>query len=54
MAKPAKETATESPAEGKAAPNFSLPTDSGETVSLKDFAGRKLVVFFYPRADTPT
>jgi peroxiredoxin Q/BCP len=35
------------------APAFRLPRDGGETVSLADFAGRKLVLFFYPRADTP-
>jgi thioredoxin-dependent peroxiredoxin len=46
--------AKESPAEGAAAPDFSLPTESGGEVGLKDFAGKKLVVFFYPRADTPT
>jgi peroxiredoxin Q/BCP len=40
-------------AEGSAAPAFSLPRDGGDTVSLKDFAGKKLVLFFYPRADTP-
>jgi peroxiredoxin Q/BCP len=30
-----------------------LTRDDGETVSLADFAGRKLVLYFYPRADTP-
>jgi thioredoxin-dependent peroxiredoxin len=40
-------------AEGGKAPAFRLPRDGGETVSLADFAGRKLVLFFYPRADTP-
>jgi len=35
------------------APAFTLPRDGGETVSLDDFAGRKLVLYFYPRADTP-
>jgi peroxiredoxin Q/BCP len=35
------------------APSFHLPRDGGSTVSLGDFAGRKLVLFFYPRADTP-
>jgi thioredoxin-dependent peroxiredoxin len=40
-------------AEGSKAPAFRLPRDGGETVSLADFAGRKLVLFFYPRADTP-
>jgi peroxiredoxin Q/BCP len=39
--------------EGAKAPAFSLPRDGGETVSLADFAGKKLVLFFYPRANTP-
>jgi peroxiredoxin Q/BCP len=39
--------------EGAKAPAFQLPRDGGNTVSLSDFAGRKLVLFFYPRADTP-
>ncbi len=39
--------------EGAKAPAFRLPRDGGDTVSLSDFAGRKLVLFFYPRADTP-
>jgi thioredoxin-dependent peroxiredoxin len=39
--------------EGANAPAFHLPRDGGDTVSLADFAGRKLVLFFYPRADTP-
>jgi len=38
---------------GDKAPNFKLPGDDGSTVSLADFKGRKLVVYFYPRADTP-
>jgi len=37
---------------GGLAPDFSLPRDGGETMSLSDFAGRSLVLFFYPRADT--
>ncbi len=40
-------------AEGAKAPAFRLPRDGGETVSLDDFAGRKLLLFFYPRAATP-
>jgi peroxiredoxin Q/BCP len=40
-------------AEGKKAPAFRLPRDGGGIVSLADYAGRKLVLFFYPRADTP-
>ena len=37
---------------GKKAPAFSLESDSGENVSLKDFAGRKLVLYFYPKDNT--
>ena len=39
--------------EGARAPSFRLPRDGGSTVSLSDYSGRKLVLFFYPRADTP-
>jgi peroxiredoxin Q/BCP len=39
--------------EGSKAPGFRLPRDGGDSVSLADFAGQKLVLFFYPRADTP-
>ncbi len=39
--------------EGAIAPPFSLPRDGGGSVSLADHAGKKLVLFFYPRADTP-
>ena len=38
---------------GSKAPAFKLPRDGGGTVSLKDFVGRKLVLYFYPKADTP-
>ncbi|MGZ5288257.1 MAG: thioredoxin-dependent thiol peroxidase [Actinomycetota bacterium] len=38
---------------GDPAPPFSLPDQSGRTVSLSDFAGRTLLVYFYPKADTP-
>jgi peroxiredoxin Q/BCP len=48
-----KTTATPTLAEGAKAPTFHLPRDGGETVSLDDYAGQKLVIFFYPRADTP-
>ena len=37
---------------GAKAPDFSLPRDGGGTVGLRDFAGKKLVLFFYPRANT--
>ena len=39
-------------APGTRAPAFTLPRDGGGTISLADFAGRKLVLYFYPRADT--
>ena len=38
---------------GKKAPAFKLPADSGKTVSLADFAGKTVVVYFYPRDSTP-
>jgi thioredoxin-dependent peroxiredoxin len=38
---------------GDRAPFFSLPDQHGATVGLDDFAGRKLLVYFYPEADTP-
>lgn len=40
-------------AAGSKAPAFSLPRDGGTKVSLKDFKGRNLVLYFYPKADTP-
>ena len=43
---------TETPALGSKAPAFALPRDGGGTATLADFAGRKLVLYFYPRADT--
>jgi len=39
--------------EGAKAPAFRLPRDGGESVALADFSDRKLVLFFYPKADTP-
>lgn len=38
---------------GEQAPAFSLPDDTGQVVSLSDFAGRKVIVYFYPAAMTP-
>ena len=38
---------------GDKAPDFNLPTDGNETVKLSDFKGRKLVLYFYPKDDTP-
>ena len=39
--------------EGSKAPDFALPASGGEIISLKDFKGRKLVLYFYPKDDTP-
>lgn len=38
---------------GAVAPDFSLPSDAGTKLSLKDFHGKSLVLYFFPRADTP-
>jgi peroxiredoxin Q/BCP len=43
---------TQPAAEGTPAPVFSLPRDGGGTVSLADYAGRKVVLYFYPKDDT--
>jgi thioredoxin-dependent peroxiredoxin len=36
-----------------AAPDFSLQNEDGQPVSLKDYKGKNVVLFFYPKADTP-
>lgn len=41
------------PSAGSKAPAFSLPADDGSTVSLKSLAGKKAVLYFYPKDDTP-
>ncbi|MGE0251362.1 MAG: thioredoxin-dependent thiol peroxidase [Dongiaceae bacterium] len=38
---------------GQPAPNFSLTADDGGTISLRDFRGKKVVLYFYPKDDTP-
>jgi thioredoxin-dependent peroxiredoxin len=38
---------------GQAAPDFTLPDQDGEPVSLSQFRGRRVVLYFYPKADTP-
>ncbi|MBX3522497.1 MAG: peroxiredoxin [Xanthobacteraceae bacterium] len=44
---------TASPTEGTPAPGFTLPVDGGGSISLSALKGRKVVVYFYPKADTP-
>lgn len=38
--------------EGKAAPVFTLPDANGDKVSLKDFRGKNVILYFYPRDNT--
>ncbi len=38
---------------GSRAPDFSVPDETGELRNLKEFAGKTVVLWFYPRADTP-
>ncbi len=38
---------------GDTAPQFSLPDQNGKTVSLADYRGRKVILYFYPEALTP-
>src|SRR5687768_17637273 len=38
---------------GDRAPAFKLPASNGETIDLADYRGKKVVLYFYPRADTP-
>jgi len=38
---------------GDTAPDFELPSDSGQTVKLSDYRGKRVVLYFYPKDDTP-
>jgi peroxiredoxin Q/BCP len=38
---------------GDNAPKFHLKSDEGKEISLKDFAGKRVVLFFFPKASTP-
>ena len=38
--------------EGARAPAFKLPSDSGDAIALKDLAGRRVILYFYPKDDT--
>ncbi len=46
-------TTTEGPAVGDAAPDVTLPRDGGDTVSLAALKGGPVILYFYPRDDTP-
>jgi len=41
------------PSEGDPAPDFALPSDDGRTIALNDLRGKKVVLYFYPKDDTP-
>jgi peroxiredoxin Q/BCP len=44
---------SDAPKAGQTAPDFKALTDSGDTVKLSDFRGRRVVLYFYPKDDTP-
>jgi peroxiredoxin Q/BCP len=44
---------TATPAEGTVAPDFTLPSQEGSSVSLKDYRGKWVVLYFYPKDQTP-
>lgn len=48
-----EQTPSAMPAVGETAPTFKLPSSTGETVDLSKLKGRRVVLYFYPRADTP-
>ena len=52
-ARKAAPKAVKGPREGSAAPDFDLPTDGTGRVSLKALRGQPVIVYFYPRDDTP-
>ena len=39
--------------EGDKAPDFSVTADDGRSVSLKDYGGKNVILYFYPKANTP-
>jgi peroxiredoxin Q/BCP len=44
---------SETPASGTTAPDFTLPSQDGSQVSLKDYRGKWVVLYFYPKDQTP-
>ncbi len=48
-----KETPEGVPAVGEMAPDFELPADDGTTVRLSDLRGQRVIIYFYPKDDTP-
>jgi peroxiredoxin Q/BCP len=52
-ATPGEKGAKVAPTEGQPAPDFELQTDSGERLKLSDLRGKQVVLYFYPKDDTP-
>jgi thioredoxin-dependent peroxiredoxin len=50
---PTTPKASATPAVGSKAPAFSMPTDGSGSISLAELAGKKVVLYFYPKDDTP-
>lgn len=44
---------SKAPTEGSVAPDFTLPSQDGSQVSLKDYRGKWVVLYFYPKDQTP-
>lgn len=38
---------------GKKSPDFNLPSSTGENIKLSDYLGKKVIVYFYPKDNTP-
>ena len=53
MTTPSQSSPSTSPLLGKPAPAFALPDQSGKTRSLQEFLGKTIVLYFYPKDDTP-
>ncbi len=53
MAKKEVEVPADVPAVGQPAPDFELTADDGSTVRLRDLRGQRIVLYFYPKDDTP-
>ena len=53
MSKAAKQPAESGLKVGQKAPDFTVSSDTGQKVKLSDFKGKKVVLFFYPKDDTP-
>jgi peroxiredoxin Q/BCP len=53
MAKSTNKLSDKAPSIGEKAPDFTVTDDTGRKVKLSDFRGKKIVLYFYPKDDTP-